>query len=149
MISTKIEIAVSPAVVRAKLMDFSQLPVYSPNGFMKQIKPENLDKQIEKGDKLNCVIAGMQRECVVLENSQEAFGWQAGTQHVLQAKHYFRFQPSTTNPGGTTFVHQEMFSGALAFILREGWAGRLIGMRAKIEGWFKNFDIDLKKVCEA
>ena len=60
----------------------------------------------------------------------------------------FHFQPSKTTPGGTTFTHEEEFSGPLAFMIGEGPLANLIGMRKKTQSGFEGFNRDLKKWCE-
>jgi len=61
----------------------------------------------------------------------------------------FHFQPSKATPGGTTFTHEEEFSGPLAFMMGEGWMANAIGMRKKTREGFEGFNGDLKRWCES
>ncbi|KAH8820677.1 hypothetical protein F5884DRAFT_764844 [Xylogone sp. PMI_703] len=152
LVTSRIEIAASPAAVRAKFLDFAQLPVYSPHGFMQQIKAADPQKQIEKGDKLNCVVGGMPMSPIVLENSPQLFRWRGSVLGMINGDHGFRFLPSEEHPGGTTFVHEEEFSGPLSFITGEGVTARMLGMgdaKLKMQKHFKEFNEDFKRACEA
>jgi hypothetical protein len=67
---------------------------------------------------------------------------------LLNAIHIFNFQPSTTSPGNTTFVHEEEFSGLLAFIMGEGLLARWVGLRETTRKAFVGYNEDLKRWCE-
>jgi hypothetical protein len=63
-------------------------------------------------------------------------------------EHIFRFEPSTKIQGGTTFVHEEKFTGLLAFIMGDSFVARLIGIRESTKGGFERYNRDLKTWCE-
>lgn len=58
------------------------------------------------------------------------------------------FEPSQTTAGGTTFAQAEEFSGALGFLMGEGFVAKQVGFREKtLEGWEATNE-DFKKWCE-
>jgi hypothetical protein len=61
---------------------------------------------------------------------------------LLNGDHFFRFEPSTITPGGTTFTHGEEFSGVLAGPF--AW----FGMGSKAGPGFAKFNGDLKREAE-
>ncbi len=61
----------------------------------------------------------------------------------------FRFVESEITPGGTTFIHEEKFSGILGGIMGEGTLGKLFGMREKTKKGFEGFNRDLKAWIES
>jgi len=67
---------------------------------------------------------------------------------MFNGEHCFRFQPSTTTQGGTTFVHEEKFTGALSFLMGEGFFARWVGLRESTKKGFEGYNQDLKKWCE-
>jgi hypothetical protein len=56
----------------------------------------------------------------------------------------FRFEPSATTPGGTTFVQAEEFSGLLAILFSSNSS-----MRKKTQKNFETFNSDLKVRAES
>lgn len=67
---------------------------------------------------------------------------------LLNAIHIFNFQPSSTSPGNTTFVHEEVFSGLLAFLMGDGIVARWVGLAEKTRKGFVGYNEDLKRWCE-
>jgi hypothetical protein len=61
----------------------------------------------------------------------------------------FRFVESEITPGGTTFIHEEQFSGILGGIMDEGTLGKLVGLREKTKRGFEGFNRDLKAWIES
>jgi hypothetical protein len=59
-------------------------------------------------------------------------------------KHTFSFEPSTTTPGGTTFVQDEEFTGILSILFCEGSA-----MRKKTQSNFETYNSDIKARVES
>lgn len=57
---------------------------------------------------------------------------------LVAGLHTFEFNPSTTTPGGTTFIQKEEYSGLLAFLMTPSLLGK------KIKGQFERFNADLK-----
>ena len=52
------------------------------------------------------------------ENSERSFRWQGSLPvGLLRAVHIFRFEPSKTTPGATTFSNEEDFSGILSGVM--------------------------------
>jgi hypothetical protein len=67
---------------------------------------------------------------------------------TFNGEHIFRFEQSNTNAGGTTFIHEEKFTGALSFLMGSGLAARSVGLKKKTEDGFKRFNQDFKAWCE-
>ncbi|KAJ6255800.1 hypothetical protein Dda_9410 [Drechslerella dactyloides] len=146
---TTIEISASPNTVREKFLDFSQLPTYHPNGFFKSIKTAVPDKAFEPGVKLHNVLEGMTIEPTLIENSATCFRWGGtGLLGTFSGEHIFRFEPSTKTQGGTTFVHEEKFTGLLSFIMGHNPVARGIGLRDSTQKGFERYNRDLKVWCE-
>ena len=59
------------------------------------------------------------------------------------------FTPSQNTPGGTTFTQEEVFSGALAYLLMgEHVVGRSLGVKEQTRKGWEKFNEDLKAACE-
>ncbi|KAK3716795.1 hypothetical protein LTR37_006145 [Vermiconidia calcicola] len=142
-ISRQIEIASSPEHVREVFLDFGRMSEYT-QGFIKSITPaeQKPAKQITKGDKLKVVLEGVTFSPSVLENTERQFMWRGTIPALLCGDHYFRFEPSKTTPGGTTFTQGEDFSGVLSFLMG-------MSMGQKSEQGFGGFNEDLKKRVES
>lgn len=67
---------------------------------------------------------------------------------TFNGNHAFHFLESQNTVGGTTFVQEEQFEGALAFMIGEGVVGNMIGFREKTRKGFEGFNADLKKYVE-
>ncbi|KAF3921085.1 hypothetical protein AA313_de0206654 [Arthrobotrys entomopaga] len=146
---TTIEIAASPSAVRAKFLDFSQLPNYHPNGFFKSIAPQVPGQPLEPGIKMRNELEIMTIEPTLLENSATCFRWGgSGLLGTFKGEHSFRFEPSSQTPGGTTFVHEETFNGMLSFMMGGNFAANAIGLKANTEKGFTRYNQDFKKWCE-
>ncbi|KAE8441471.1 hypothetical protein EG329_004927 [Mollisiaceae sp. DMI_Dod_QoI] len=145
LVTTQIEIAAPPAVVRAKFLDFSKLPTYHESGFLKAVGPVKPGTPLEPGVKFD---AKLGFDVVILENTPQAFGWRGAVPGLFKGDHYFRFQPSKSSPGNTTFVHEENFTGALSFLAGENFAAKWIGAPDNMRKNFTVFNEDLKKWCE-
>lgn len=52
------------------------------------------------------------------ENTPTLFSWTGSLWGLFSGLHTFRFEESKTNPGGTTFVNGEEFSGPLVTLFR-------------------------------
>jgi len=61
---------------------------------------------------------------------------------TVSGLHTFSFTPSNVTPGGTTFVHKEVYSGGISFLMQP-W---LLGNQIKCQ--FEKFNADLKKKVE-
>lgn len=66
-----------------------------------------------------------------------------GISGLFTGEHSFRFEPSKTNPGETTFVQAENFSGILSFLIKEG-----TGFARTTREGFEGFNGDLKRRVE-
>lgn len=62
---------------------------------------------------------------------------------LFTGEHVFRFEPSETTPGGTTFVQEENFTGILSFMYAS-WSP----MAKDTKKGFAGFNVDLKARCE-
>ncbi|KAF2679468.1 hypothetical protein K458DRAFT_435087 [Lentithecium fluviatile CBS 122367] len=148
-IYTSIEIAAPPAEVRKKFLAWDQLQTYSPNGFIRSIAPADPAKPLEPGDKLIVQLKGISMKPTFLESSPTLFRWAgAGLGGTFNGEHIFRFEASDTTPGRTTFVQEEVFDGAMAWLIGEGWVAGAIGFRKSTVEGFKGFNADLKRWCE-
>ena len=67
---------------------------------------------------------------------------------AFNGNHAFHFTESQVTEGGTTFVHEEVFSGPLAFTVGEGAAARMLGLREKARVGFEGFNEDFKRWIE-
>jgi hypothetical protein len=76
------------------------------------------------------------------ENTPSQFKWRGSIPLLLNGDHFFRFEPSTITPGGTTFTHGEEFSGLMAGPF--SW----FGMGSKAGPGFAKFNGDLKREAE-
>jgi hypothetical protein len=84
------------------------------------------------------------------ENSPSCFRWiGSGLFGTFNGEHIFRFEPSSATQGGTTFLHEEKFTGMLSFIMGEGFIARSIGFRTKTQSGFERYNQDLKQWCES
>ncbi|KAJ5131816.1 hypothetical protein N7448_005974 [Penicillium atrosanguineum] len=149
LVNKVIEISAAPEVVRQKFLDFPSIFTYHPDGFIKTIKPARQDKPIEAGDRMLVELEIGKMEPIMIENSPDCFSWGGSLPlNSFNGNHSFRFEPSATTPGGTTFTQQEEFTGYLSFIVGEGVIARSLGMREKTEKGFEKFNKDLKAWCE-
>ncbi|KAL8760884.1 MAG: hypothetical protein Q9184_002949 [Pyrenodesmia sp. 2 TL-2023] len=88
-------------------------------------------------------IAGPPARVREIKNDSSQFQWQGPpVYHVVAGLHTFEYRPSTSTPGGTTFIQKEEYSGLLAFLMSPSLAGR------KIMGQFEKFNTDLKMRVE-
>lgn len=67
---------------------------------------------------------------------------------TFNGNHAFHFTESQTTKGATTFIQEEQFSGALAFIIGDNAIGNMIGFREKTRKGFEGFNADFKKWVE-
>ncbi|KAI1524636.1 hypothetical protein PtrSN002B_011866 [Pyrenophora tritici-repentis] len=87
-------------------------------------------------------------EPVIVENTPACFAWRGSIPLLFTGAHYFRFERSQTLPGGTHFVQEEVFSGALWFLMGENVVARQMGFADKtVKGW-DGYNADLKQTCE-
>jgi hypothetical protein len=61
----------------------------------------------------------------------------------------FRFTESGITPGGTTFIHEEQFSGLLGGLVGDGVIGKMLGTREKMIRGFEGFNGDFKRWVES
>jgi hypothetical protein len=84
-----------------------------------------------------------------LENSPSAFRWLGeGLGGTFNGEHIFRFEESKLTPGGTTFVQEEKFSGAMTWMIGEGAVAGMVGFRKTTVEGFESLNGDLKRACE-
>ncbi|KAL3480446.1 hypothetical protein BJX99DRAFT_254437 [Aspergillus californicus] len=159
LITTSIEIAASPAVVREKFLDFPSMPKYTPTGFMRSVAPADPSKSpasLQAGDKINCVSSygKMTFSAAIVENSSREFSWTGSVPVLFRGVHVFRFEEI---PGGfegegqrtrTKFVQEETFTGLLSGIVGEGFLGNLVGMRKSSITGYNGFNQDFKAWVE-
>lgn len=83
----------------------------------------------------------------VMENSPGEFRWRGrmwGIPGLFSGEHSFRFEPSRTTPGATTFVQAEEFSGILSFLIADGTK-----FAKTTKAGFEGFNADLKARVES
>ncbi|KAF1842608.1 uncharacterized protein K460DRAFT_359187 [Cucurbitaria berberidis CBS 394.84] len=148
-IAATIDIAAPPEVVRAKFLDFESLPKYHKD-FFGSITPLAPSKSLAPGNKVHVVFAGagQKMDAIILENKPEHFQWRGSIPVLFTGDHGFRFEPSTSIPGGTKFTQEEYFSGALGFMMGQNVIARQLGFAAKtVKGW-EGFNQEFKAWCE-
>lgn len=142
-VSTQIEIGSAPAEVRKVFLDFEQYSAWT-KAFV--IKPLADDPKIAPGEKLKLEAGGMTFKPTILENSELEFRWRGvlwSIPGVFTGEHVFRFEPSTTTPGGTTLVQEEKFTGVLSVLMYEG-----SNFEKTTRKNFVTFNENLKARCE-
>jgi hypothetical protein len=94
------------------------------SGFILSLTPMPLGKtgaELVPGDRMHNKLGGIIARPTILENSPSAFRWRGPWPYtylnLLCGWHTFRFEPSKTNPGHTLFVHEETFTGPLAWVM--------------------------------
>ncbi|KAF1948059.1 hypothetical protein EJ02DRAFT_364699 [Clathrospora elynae] len=149
VVTASIDIAVPPAVVRAKFLDFDSLPKYHTE-FFRSITPLGPNKVPSPGTKARVEFsaAGQKMDANILENNPDEFKWGGSIPLLFSGNHSFRFEPSTSIPSGTKFTQEEVFGGALGFLMGENVVARQLGFVEKtVKGW-NGYNRDLKKWCE-
>jgi hypothetical protein len=131
-----------------EFLDFDSLPKYHPNGFFISITPADPSKPLTPGDKLHNVLSVGTFDPVFLESSEHCFRWVGSLPYIFTGEHIFRFEPSKTTPGGTTFSQEESFTGALGFLMGDNFIGRAVGISEKSRAGWKKYNQDLKAWCE-
>jgi hypothetical protein len=160
-VTASIDIASPPESVRAKFLDFASLPKYHKE-FFTSISPLG---PVESGNKIRVVFASGQTIDASIEvgdyqtlvehhlrqlqhNTPISFAWTGSLPFVFTGTHSFTFEPSNTIPGGTKFTQEEVFSGALAFIMGENVIARQFGFPEKTKRMWEGYNEDLKAWCE-
>ncbi|KAF2025977.1 hypothetical protein EK21DRAFT_116266 [Setomelanomma holmii] len=145
-ISSSIEIASPPQLVREKFLDFPSLPTYHSGTFFKSITTQTT---LEPRSKLTVVFASMgTMQPKFHTNELHLFAWHGNLPLIFGGHHKSKFEDSKTTPGGTTFTQEEIFHGMFAFLMGEGWIARKVGFREKtLRGW-EGCNRDLKRWCE-
>ncbi|PVH83752.1 hypothetical protein DL98DRAFT_652215 [Cadophora sp. DSE1049] len=150
-ISASIEIAAAPATVRAKFLDFGNLPKYHKNGVFVSLGPKTPGQALDKGTVMKNVLKGGTFHPVVTENSPQQFSWLGSVPGLFSGEHFFRFEESKVNKGDTTFTHGESFSGLLGWMAGTGWVASKLGSQEGIKKGMKEIDAfnsDLKRWVE-
>ncbi|KAL1800628.1 hypothetical protein ACET3X_000970 [Alternaria dauci] len=145
-VTASIDIASSPENVRAKFLDFASLSKYH-NGFFASLSPLGA---AESGNKIRVVFSsGQKMDAPIEHNTPKSFAWTGSIPLLFTGTHSFAFEPSSTIPGGTKFTQQEVFSGALAFLMGENVVARQFGFPEKTKRGWEGYNEDLKAWCEA
>ncbi|GKZ36195.1 hypothetical protein AbraIFM66950_007191 [Aspergillus brasiliensis] len=156
-VTTSVEIAAPPEVVRDKFLDFSALPVYSPSGFLQRIVPGN-DKpaaHLQAGDRLTCAVnyGKTQFSPIVRENTPALFSWVGSIPGIFTGEHRFSFESLPTDHPGqpcrTRLVHEERFTGLLGWVMGQGMLANAVGWRENTRQGFETFNRDFKAWVEA
>ncbi|KAF7551936.1 hypothetical protein G7Z17_g4670 [Cylindrodendrum hubeiense] len=141
-VSAQIEILAPPATVRLVFLDFARYDQWHKGWTVEPIEAEK-PSELQIGDRLKVNMHGMVFRPVVAENSPECFIWEGSLSVIITGKHWFYFSPSKENPGGTTFIQSEKFTGLLTALL---WPWRNKKYEPS-ENW-KTFNAALKKEAE-
>ncbi|RHZ67165.1 uncharacterized protein CDV56_109190 [Aspergillus thermomutatus] len=137
-------------------LNFSSIPDYSPNGFIRSISPVDpakLPVDLQPGDKLN-VCAGygkMTFSPIVSANTQSMFSWIGSIPGIFTGEHMFRFEEipaSGQEQSRTRFVHEETFTGLLSFLMGESFVARYVGLMEDSRKGYDGFNHDLKSWVE-
>jgi hypothetical protein len=94
------------------------------SGFIVSLTPMPPGKtgiELVAGDRMYNVLGGITARPTILENSPTQFRWRGPWPYthlnLLCGWHTFKFIPSTTTPGHTLFIHEETFTGPLAWVM--------------------------------
>ncbi|OCK74698.1 hypothetical protein K432DRAFT_260734, partial [Lepidopterella palustris CBS 459.81] len=82
------------------------------------------------------------------ENSLSTFSNRASLPYIFTGEHSFSYLPSESSPGHTTLVQREVFSGALSFVMGEGFLARQMGMTETTNKNWLEYNTDFKVWCE-
>ncbi|KAF4993333.1 hypothetical protein FDECE_13448 [Fusarium decemcellulare] len=140
--SAGVEILASPATVRAVFLDFARYQQWHPGWNLGPVDSAIKPVDLKAGDKMRVSLHGMTFHPVVIENTPRCFTWEGSVPFIASGKHFFRFTPSTENPGATSFVQGEDYSGLLV---------TMFGSWIKTDEPNQNFDMfnaALKKEAE-
>ncbi|KXS97213.1 hypothetical protein AC578_849 [Pseudocercospora eumusae] len=140
-IHTQTEIAASPEKVREIFLDFAKLSEWHKTVF-KEIHYAPGKTSPDVGDKLKVIGEGMTFEPIVVENSAQKFAWIGSLPYIFTGVHAYHFRHSQENPGNTTFVQEENFSGLLSFLM---WTS----MGSRTKAGFEKINADLKARAES
>jgi hypothetical protein len=126
-----------------QFLDFSTLPSYH-SSFFTSVTPRG---PLEPNQLVTIVFVSMGKmDAVVNTNTPSTFTWTGSIPLLFSGAHSFKFDPL---PGGRTkFTQEEVFSGALGWIMGEGWVAGRTGMREKTRIGWGGFNEDLKRWCE-
>jgi hypothetical protein len=122
-------------------MDFARYPDWQD---VFQITPlaNQPPSALKKDDSLRVSIRGFPFHPYVATNAPGHFAWVGSLPVLLYGTHYFLFEPSKVNPGGTTFTQKEDFQG-LAAVACWPWRNSF----KPSEPW-EAFNASLKKEAE-
>lgn len=159
LIHTQIEIAAPPEKVRAIFLDFPKISEWH-KGFFKEIHYAPGKTTADVGDKLKVIAEGMTFEPIVVvcntrkrkqgsdmlmkvqENSPAKLEWTGSLPYIFTGIHSYQFRPSEENPGNTTFVQEESFTGLLSPLM---WTP----LGSSTKAGFEKINADLKAKAES
>lgn len=152
-VTTIVDIAAPPALVRSIFLDFNAYSQWH-TGHFKAIEITKsaasqpgafAGEKLINGDKLRiCLADGMKFKATVTENSPQCFAWLGGFTGVVVGEHFFHFDASTSVPGGTTLRHGETFTGGLVSIAKPFMNKE----KHQTSPNFEKFNADLKRRAE-
>ncbi|EME76901.1 uncharacterized protein MYCFIDRAFT_43995 [Pseudocercospora fijiensis CIRAD86] len=141
LIHTQIEIAAPPEKVRDIFLDFPKLSEWH-KGLFKAIEYAPGKTTADVGDKLKVIGEGMTFEPIVLENSPAKLEWRGSLPYIFTGIHSYQFRPSQKNPGHTTLVQEENFTGLLSPLM---WTS----FGSSTKAGFEKLNADLKAKVES
>ncbi|KAH7305797.1 hypothetical protein B0I35DRAFT_399728 [Stachybotrys elegans] len=145
-VSKQIEILASPAKVRSIFLEFQEYKQWQQGWAIDLPTTAANGAELKAGDRLKVSMNGMNFPTTVIENSPDVFGWKGSLGPLFSGQHYFQFNPSQQNPGGTTFVQKEDFGGILTTMLSPFVHYFKLQDRPNV-GW-ETFNADLKRQAE-
>ncbi|CAM1507765.1 Fc.00g046130.m01.CDS01 [Cosmosporella sp. VM-42] len=141
-VSAQIEILAPPYLVRSIFMDFPRYKQWQQGWEIEPVDSGKKSSELYVGDRLKVNMHGMTFHPVVEGNAPDCFTWQGSLYGLFAGKHRFIFSPSEENPGGTTFIQREDFSGPVMIFF---WPWR--NKKWSMDNW-DAFNAALKKQVE-
>jgi hypothetical protein len=86
---------------------------------------------------------------VLKYNTDKVFAWTGSIPLLFTGTHSFYFEPSTSIHGGTKFIQEEVFSGALGFLMGGNVVAKQIGLSEKTRKGWEEYNKNLKGWCES
>ncbi|RSL68049.1 hypothetical protein CEP54_002948 [Fusarium duplospermum] len=141
-VKAQIEILASPTVVRSVFLGFDRYQQWQQGWDIRPADTTKKPLELKSGDKIRVSMHGMVFNPEVITNDPECFTWEGSIPWIVKGRHYFSFYPSKENPGGTTFIQSEDYSGGFVTLF-----GSWVKTDQPNENW-NAFNAALKKEAE-
>jgi len=130
-----------------QLLDFPRLSEWHTTFIISLALPPGKSSSYDlvKGDTIDAKFFGnVNAPCKIMENNPKELKWRGDVFYVLSGEHSFRFEPSKINPGGTTFIHAEVYFRLNIILMTiESWTV------SSIHKMFEGFNQELKGRVES